>query len=161
MNDMERLVVATVLQKRLGRLTNSHDPDSLRSALDEDAKRNYLRTGAKSYDLQIAGSKVGSYSVRVTKPKTERRLVVDDPGKLLEWACDGHRDVLAVDPDRALDWVLDTGEVPPGCSMREVTEPGRVSGTTLRIDEDAVVGMCGGSLAAAATALLGKGEDDG
>jgi aspartyl-tRNA synthetase len=79
---MEQLAIEQALFSRLGEDVSTKNPDSLRSACDQQVVDNYRAMGAKSYDVHVNGSKVGTYSVRTSKEKPQEkknRLVIKDP----------------------------------------------------------------------------------
>lgn len=141
MNDSERLAIAQALYNHLGELVSTKDPDSLRAQADREYKALFEQTGAKSFDVRVNGSKVGTYSVKVSKakPAEERKeLVITDyvflgddvsemPAKvLLRYAMDTRADFA--------QWYLDhTGAVMEGCTIETIetpaTEPAYMGGT--------------------------------
>ena len=171
---VQQLAVAQAIYKAVGTVVSTKDPDSLRSACDREAVRRYEKEGVKSTDILIDGLKVGTYSVKVSKPKPKRkapRAWVDDWDEFTDWLTheeDGanwlrslieeHGDALAS------DILHETGEIAPGCVAQldycEPAEPARVTGTTLRVDTAAVAEAVGGQLGAGVTALLEGGADD-
>lgn len=163
MKDMERLAIASAIQKRVNEYMSAKDPDSLRGRADAEVLRMYDRTGARSYDLKVAGEKVGTYSVRLSKPKSRKVAVVDDPDAVAAYAMDNPDDLVRYLRERAGDvaqWLLeDSGTVADGA---EVTEQGggpERLGTTLRVDPAKVGDALHGQLPQAIAGLLDGGGE--
>lgn len=85
MTDLEKLTIAQALYKAIAAAVSTKDPDSLRGRMDVAAIRGYEATGAKGFDLRLAGRKVGTYSVRVSKPVHRTDLVVRDRAGFEGW----------------------------------------------------------------------------
>lgn len=88
LTDRERLTLAQAAQNVIGKIVSTKDPDSLRSKVDDEMLALYEDTGAKSFDLKLCNMKVGTYSVRVSKPIHRIDLVVNDREKLSRWCAD-------------------------------------------------------------------------
>ena len=169
MNDIERLAVAQALYKAVAGMVSTKDPDSLRARADADMLANYERMGMKSVDLRVNGEKVGTYSVKVSKPtgaaKTSR-LVVDDSEAAYRWAmtaaADEYEDWCIANIDRFCQYALDEfGEVADGAHVETDTaaaQPERATGTVLKVDVPKVAHALGGELPGAVAGLL-KGGD--
>lgn len=149
LTDAERLYVAQAVFKRVSEAVSTKDAGSLRSRCDEEMRRVYDETGFRSADAKLFGEKVGTYSVRLSKPvpaSTETRLVVEDPEAVLAWARDEATDERAEwereTAGEFAEWCLARyGEVPDGCRAEEAVheaEPARVTGTTLKVDPERV-----------------------
>lgn len=148
LSDMERLAIEQTLFKRVASDVKAGVPDNLRGRCDEAVRLLYEQTGAKSFDARVAGRKVGTYSVRVskaTKPKAREVVVVDDPAAVWAWAqanADDVRDYVLANAREFAEWFAKTtGEVVGGAHVEEVTEPARpesYAGTTYKVDEQAV-----------------------
>lgn len=144
LNDMERLFVGQALFKRLGEQMSTKDPDSLRGREDQLLAARYAASGAKSYDAVLLGRKVGTYSVKVSKqtPKaTETVFSVQSTPAATEWARQNPGEVADYVQDHLEDFLRYCweryGEIPDGCTVTEVdvpARPGRVTGTTLKVD---------------------------
>ena len=169
MNDIERLVIAQALLKTVTKYTSTKDPDSLRARADADMLANYERMGMKSVDLRINGEKVGTYSVKVSKPTpstTRTRLVVDDSEEAYRWAVrsatDEFEDWCIANIDRFCQYALDEfGEVADGAHVETDTmaaQPERATGTVLKVDVPKVAHTLGGELPVAVSGLLEGGE---
>lgn len=170
MNDIERLVIAQALLKTVTKYTSTRDPDSLRARADAEMLGNYERMGMKSVDLRVNGEKVGTYSVKVSKPtgaaKTSR-VVVDDSEAAYRWAmtaaADEYEDWCIANIDRFCAYALsEFGEVADGA--RVVTEetdaqPERATGTVLKVDPPKVAHALGVQLPYAVAGLLSGGDE--
>lgn len=163
MDDMERLAVASAIKKRVDEAMSTKDPDSLRGRADAEVLRMYDQTGAKSYDLKVSGEKVGTYSVRTSKPKARKVAVVDDPDMVAEFAYENTDDMMRYVREHAQEvaqWFLeDSGTIADGA---EVTEQGggpERLGTTLRVDPAKVGEALQGRLPQAIAGLLGEGSE--
>lgn len=159
--DARTLAIAQWAYKKFAGLVSTKDPDSLRSKADEEYRRLYEQTGAKSYDIKVAGDKVATYSLKVAKAKDEPRVIVEDEYMFLRWASESHLvgTVLKVD-QRALDkWFSDSGELPDGCTVVNVHTPEHVTGGTLRVDERKMDELYAhGLIAAPVRTMIGGGE---
>lgn len=170
MKEREKLFVAQAFLNAVGSMCDTKDPDSLRGRVSEEYVRMYEETGAKTFDAKLDGEKVGTFSVKVSKPTDSRErdeFVVADPDKFRRW-----KDFRAVAYNFAVehmqdvaDWAFGmTGELPDGCEMRKVIVAGKpggeVVGTTLRIDEGKVAEVMGAHLPEAAMLLLEGGKDE-
>lgn len=171
LTDVQRLAIAQAVFKAVSAVVSTKDGDSLRSECDRVLVDQYERTGAKSYDVPINGVKVGTYSVKVSKPKPKRkapRVWVDDGDEFAEWLAseDGAgwlRQLVEEHGDEiAFGVFYETGEIAPGCVAQpdycEPAEPARVTGTTLRVDADAVAEAMGPMLGESVIGLLGGAE---
>lgn len=85
MTEMESLIIAQALYKVLSSAVSTKDPDSLRGRIDARAIENYLSTGAKSFDLKLNGTKVGTFTVRLSKPVHRNGILVQDQEAYLAW----------------------------------------------------------------------------
>lgn len=160
LSEMQQLAVAQAVYKRMGSVVSTSG-DGLRAKVDEQVIGFYEATGAKSYDVKIAGQKVGTMGVTVSK-ETERTVFdLTDSDALDAWlATDEGVDAIgqwATDHLRQFvnDYVKDTGEIPPGVTPRTVVDPPRVKGTTLRVEPAKVARALRGELPAAVAGLLG------
>ena len=169
---MEQLAIEQALYNRLGADVSTKDPDSLRGMADEQVVANYRAMGAKSYDVNVNGARVGTYSVRMSRGKdaqTVRHFEVTDDAALDAWVrgddaqqfWDGyitsHRSEFA-------RWYFESmGELPDGCEMVAETipaQPSQVIGTTLRVDADKVSAAIAGYLPTTIAGILGGGTDE-
>lgn len=136
MTDIEKLAIAQWAYKKFAGLVSTKDPGSLRGQADEAYRGLYDQTGAKSYDIKIAGDKVGTYSLKVSKAKDEPRVIVEDGYMFARWVYENHLDHLLKVDQKALDKLFyDSGELPDGCTVINVHTTEHVSGGTLRVDE--------------------------
>jgi hypothetical protein len=166
LNSMEKLAVAQTLYSKVGEVVKTREPDNLRGEVDAEIRRLYETTGAKSFDVKLAGRKVGTYSVTVTKPTPEEHyeeLIVKDAHAYFAWAVENG---FVTVNQAAVDANFDaTGEVPDGCEIRRVSIPGTPGGeiksTTLKVDADAVKEALGPMLQEASAMLLEGGYVEG
>lgn len=146
-SDIEKLIVAQAVYKIVSEEVSTKDPDNLRGRVDAHYREKFEQDGGKSYDLNLFGKKVGTYSVSVTKPKKQRVLNVVDPVAFMAWCEDN--DCIITEPDiakanRHFDY---TGELPAGCSMVTVEDDGgKFKHGTLRINAASVNDALGGTL---------------
>lgn len=169
MNDIERLAVAQAMYKAVAGMVSTRDPDSLRARADADMLENYERMGMKSVDLRVNGEKVGTYSVKVSKPtgaaKTSR-VVVDDSEAAYRWAMtaatDEYEDWCIANIDRFCEYALsEFGEVADGAHVvteETAAQPERATGTVLKVDPPKVAHALGVQLPYAVAGLLSGGN---
>lgn len=160
MTDIEKLAIAQWAYKKFAGLVSTKDADSLRGQADEAYKELYEQTGAKSYDIKVAGDKVGTYSLKVAKAKDEPRVIVEDEYMFARWVYENHLGHLLKVDQKALDKLFyDSGELPDGCTVVNVHTPEHVSGGTLRIDERKMDELYAhGLIAAPVRTMIGGGE---
>lgn len=170
LSDIERLVIAQALLKTVTKYTSTRDPDSLRARADADMLGNYERMGMKSVDLRVNGEKVGTYSVKVSKPtgaaKTSR-MVVDDSEAAYRWAvtaaADEFEDWCIANIDRFCEYALsEFGEVADGAHVETEeagAQPERATGTVLKVDPPKVAHALGAQLPFAVAGLLAGGDE--
>ena len=152
LSDQEKLALAQAFYKAAGELVSTKNPDGLRAAVDEKYVQMYMDTGAKSFDVKLNGSKVGTYSIKVKKAESGARLSVEDQPALLEWAIENG--CATVDMKKVEQLFAETGEVPDGCRVLTYERPERVDGTTLRIETEKVAEALGARLPEAMQQLL-------
>ncbi|MBR3226856.1 MAG: hypothetical protein IKF78_16200 [Atopobiaceae bacterium] len=128
----------------LGKVVSTKDPDSLRSWCDEEARLRYEMQGVKSWEINLGGCIVGTYTVARTKEKPEqtvKRMRVNGSDAirwLMEDAPENYFEQLAEFAQKlAEDYMLLEGEIIPGAKMVEETipaEPSRYKNTVLKVD---------------------------
>lgn len=150
LNEEQQLAVAQALYKRVGEMVSTKNPDSLRNAVDAKYKQLYIDTGAKSFDVNIDGQKVGTYSLRFAKNKpseTVRTFEINDFTALAKWFSDDVDEVeymrfAALSLKDFAEWYFgDTGELPGGCEIVESVTPetgGEYLGGVLKIDMESM-----------------------
>lgn len=165
LSTVEKLAVAQAFYNAVGKMVNTKDPSNLRGEANAFYEGEYGRTGAKSFDVKLLGSKVGTYSITVSKPKkSEKRveLEVVDEDELFNWADENGFVSWTVDIDAVNENFRDYGEVPPGCKAVEVVTPaedgGRITRTTLKVDAESVIDALGPRLEGVSTMLLEGAE---
>ena len=165
---IKKLAVAQALFKSVKEMVKTGDEFNLRGEVDcimaeRFAQARKIGLAPKSFDIEIDGEKVGTYSITTTKPKPEEthmELRIDSRPELVEWALSlGYFDI---DMNAVQGHFERTGEVPAGCELVPVTTPavegGKISRTTLRIDTEAVSYSLGDDIGAVTRALLGEGD---
>ena len=169
MTDMERLAIAQAVYKAVASAVSTKDQDSLRARADADMLENYERMGIKSVDLRINGEKVGTYSVKVSKPTSaakSSRVVVDDSEAAYKWAMtaakDEYNDWCIANIDRFCEYALsEFGEVADGAHVvtdETEAQPERATGTVLKVDPPKVAHALGTQLPQAVAGFLTGGE---
>jgi hypothetical protein len=169
MSDVERLAVATALEKALHSIVNPHGADghgaeNSRTRVDDKLRRMYEEDGVTQLHAKLNGQKVGTISARISKPTSEQVPVIDSIHDFRQW-CHANADdlidgLLAQNPTGLVDTVLNaTGELPDGVVMRDNSRPSRFTGTTVRIDPQKVVDALGPELTGTVTKLLTDGDD--
>lgn len=165
---IKQLALAQALYKNVSAMVKTGNEFNLRGEVDaimaeRFAQAKKLGIAPKSFDIEIDGEKVGTYSITTTKAEPAKESIdlrVEDNGELLRWAIE-HGYVL-VDMKAVEQHFNDSGEVPSGCLAVPVTTPavqgGRISKTTLRIDPEKVEYSLGASLGEMTSYLLGCGE---
>ena len=162
---MEQLAIEQAIYKTIAADVSTKG-DSLRNAIDGAIIEQYQRSGAKSYDVKVNGEKVGSYSVRLSKDKTEKVPRIEDADAFQRWLTDAENmpqivSYIRDDDYRFLDWLIKSlGVVPDGVEVMDVThEGGDVMGTTFRVDEHKVANALGNALPEAIAGLLGDSDE--
>ncbi len=164
---LERLAVAQALYKELAKVVSTKDPRSVRSSIDAELKADYERDGTDRKRIVINGVEVGTLSAKIAKPSKERRFEVTDweafekwiftdDVELVKWFCN----YVGAHPREFAKWYFEqTGEIPDGCDLVEMTHPGgQWMGTTLRgCDIEKVGEAAGVRLASEVVALLEGG----
>ena len=163
MNNMEKLALSTALEKALKDMNNPKNPDSLRYQMDEKLKEDYCEDGTDRRKVMINGQPVGTYSLTFTKEVDGLEPVVDNYDLFAEWFSLPenlgylHQLVNKCLKD-ALSIATSQGELPDGVVMRQVTEPPRVKGTTLRVDKEKLQKALGNQLESSVMGLLAAGD---
>lgn len=148
-----KLAVAQAVYKLAAEQVSTKEPGNLRSEVDAHYRELFEQTGAKSFEIRIGEEKVGTYSVKVTKPKKQTVCDCYNPSAYRAW-CEEHGFVKTViDEDAAHAHFLETGEVPDGCNVSQVETPGgQYADGSIRVDVPAVNRALGGEVS---IALLG------
>lgn len=162
---LEKLAIGTALKQRIDDVIGTKNPGNVRAIADEELVQRFERTGDQTIDVMLNSGKVGTFSVMLNKPVPEKRrqvLEVDDANALYAWADAGG--FLEVDMDAVQEHFAMSGEVPDGCKVREVVEPGSpggtVKGTRLKVDSDSVIDALGGYIAPGVAGLLDEAMED-
>lgn len=164
---VRRMALAQALYKTIKEQVGTGDETNLRGRFDalmadrfEQARK--LGLAPKSFDVEIDGEKVGTYSITLAEPtpaRTEMHLVTENRTKLLAWAVE--RGYATVDAKAVERHFAETGEVPDGCAVKPVHYPAKVGGikkTALRVDPEAVAYSLGASIGDSVAWLLEGGE---
>lgn len=161
---IKNLAVAQALYKVVKERVGTGDPYNLRGEVDAIMRERFeqarkLGIAPKSFDIEIDGEKVGTYSITTSKPKpaeTRMELQVGSKAELTKWAYE--RGFVSVDLKAVQAYFEDTGEVPDGCEIAPVTVPadkgGKITRTALKIDPVKVSCSLGAQLGDAAKFLL-------
>lgn len=143
---IEQLAVAQAVYKLAAAQVSTKEPGNLRDEVDGHFREAFESTGAKSFDVPIAGQRVGTYSVKLTKPKEDTVMTIVDRDAFEDWCRENGCVREVFDEERAFGTFLSTGELPGGCHVTKVTSPGgEFSGGTLRIDPEKVNDALGGA----------------
>lgn len=154
--DLERLALAQALYKKVGEYVSTKG-SSLRSAADANLMEMFEDDGIDRQRIRINGVEVGTLGISFTKEHTERKMVVDDEGELVEYALDDVAGLTAFLCDNAqalADWYMQEGTVPDGCHVHLRGVPKEPKGTVLRVDPDKVAKAYGMNLPDAVYGLL-------
>ena len=147
MNDIQRLCVAQALYKAIASAVKTRTPGNLRAVLDDDLRRLYEQTGAKSFDIKDDyGTKIATASSTV-----KGGWEVTDPDAFDAW----RRESGFLADRQVIDWGVLTDEqeeaverfalsICPGAAVKVQTEvedwTGAVSRSgALAIDSDGCV----------------------
>lgn len=165
---IKRLAVAQALYKQIASEVKTGNEFNLRGQVDQIMRERFdqarkMGMAPKSFDIQIDGEAVGTYSITTSKPEpaTERvELRVADEEALLRWAVENG--CWKVDMEAVNAMFETSGEIPPGCEPERIVTPastgGKITRTTLRIDPEKVVYSLGAQLGDVAKYLLEGGE---
>lgn len=170
MNDIERLAFVQALYNECGKMVNTKDPDSLRSQVDWEYKDKYDDTGAKSFDIEINGEQVGTYSIRFSKEKPATItpvFEVNDYVSLGNWIGDAPYETVRAFLDahnrEFAEYVFhETGELADGCNIAEIrTLPQKKEyiGGLLKVDSEKVANALKAELPPVVYGLLGGGDE--
>ncbi len=133
----------------------------IRDEVDEETIELYLSSEVTQRTVTLNGQKVGTISVRLTEPKQGKEPTIESAEEFAEWmrTSDGGLDtikrLIAVKPDLMLEAATADGELPDGCVMVERCEPGRIAGTTLRVQKQKVIDALGAQLDSGIRGVLG------
>ena len=161
---IKNLAIAQALFKVIKEEVGTDNPHNLRGEVDAIMRERFnkareLGIAPKSFDVEIDGEKVGTYSITTSKPKpaeTRMEIQVDSNAALLEWALEhGYANV---DMKAVQSHFDSTGEIPGGCEIIPVDIPadkgGSITRTTLKIDPKKVSYSLGAQLGDVAKYLL-------
>lgn len=133
---------------RIGKAISTKNPDSPRSACDDEMRLRYELSGVRSIDVKIGDAVVGRFSAVVAKEEPEKRYrkVRIPPEAAMEWILgdemrDSHYFSKLMDEAVKLaeDYMLIEGEQIPGSEVVDAVEPakpGYFKNTMLKVDRD-------------------------
>ncbi len=144
-NNVQKLAIAQAFYNAAVKMVSTKDPKSLRSQADEYFAEQYFKTGSKSFDINLNGETVGTYSIKFSKPteeKTVSELVIDDYVEVAKWSKQLSDDELRLIVESNLEWLANQvfksyGEVPMGCHVRRTVIPAKgkeYAGGMLKVD---------------------------
>lgn len=149
MERIDAIIAAQAVYSELGKRLKTNDPHNARGELDAHFSAQRKATGARSFDLVVNGEEVGSYTFPKRKEKTVTRIDVDDVPAYRVW-CESNGLMELPSAERVLRWIEETGELPDGARVAEVTEGGGTAERgTLRVSFDKVRKAIGGDFAPA------------
>lgn len=156
-DEVTQFIVAQALYKAIAEKVKTGKAHNMRGRIDAHfaelwEKTRAMGAPAKSFDLEINGTKVGTYSITAAAAEPahdERRIVTTDDAALLRWCME--RGFVQVDRAKVEDWINDTGELPDGMDAETVhvdARPARIARTTVRIPKpfDALYALGEGNL---------------
>lgn len=157
MKSIEKLAVAQAVYKRIAKHVKTGCPDNLRGEVDAHFMDLYRETGAKSFDIKLGDTSVGSYSIAKKKPKPFMEIDWDKSDEdFMDWAYEN--DAILIDDDAIRRYIRETGEIPPSVTVREYDTDERLT-PTLRIDDYKVEEALKGMLPETVAGLL-EADDD-
>lgn len=164
---IKRLALAQALFKNVKSMVNTKDEFNLRGQVDaimaeRFAKAKEIGLSPRSFDVEIDGEKVGTYSISTTQAspaETRIELRCENRQRLLAWAVE--HGCVTTDMEAVERHFEVTGELPDGCTAVPVEVPakagGKIARTSLRIDPEKVEHALGDGLGDATRYLL-EGE---
>lgn len=176
LNDEELLAFVEALKLECKKLTDQSDPGSLRSIVDTQKRKAYENDPSgeakKTSPLVIGYDTVGYHQLKYSKPKmreTTYQVQVEDYVALAKWLIDSVAEkyvkkYVESDLKKFAVWYFnETGEMPDGCYMSEITtmeQPPEFIGTAIKINPDDVLKAMAKKLPEAKPLLklLGGGE---
>jgi hypothetical protein len=168
-NPIERLAIEQAVYNVIGADLKTGVPDNLRSEVNGFYLDMYERTGATGFEVRVNGQKVGTYGFAKVKGKPERTVQefqVTDMQALRCWDDDAFHEYVAKFFDQhlaelAIQYAQETGELPDGVELVEVTTPAVPDGIrpngTLRVKPERVAAALGNALPATIAGLLEGG----
>lgn len=169
LSPIEKLAVAQALFKSVKEQVETKNEYNLRGQVDAIYSETYeelRKHGAAptSFDVEINGQKVGTYSITPTKATEERsevELVIEDNDAFMAWASERGFAKMQADMKAVYRYFDETGDIPEGAKPVDVVIPaidgGGIKSTTLRVNPEKVARAMGPQLEPAVYALL-EGE---
>lgn len=165
-SDVERLLVAQAMFKKLSDVVSTKNRTSLRGMIDAEYKKEYEHSGGKQYSMRFRGEKVATYTVKESQPSTKTVYDLDDWDVFEAWARsdDGFEMLMSFaveDPQKFMKYVLEnTGEIPGGVVPRTVEDHGgEYAGSAIsQLNADRVLELARGDavLPSPISGLLGR-----
>lgn len=173
MNEIEQLAIEQALYNIIGADLKTGNPDNLRGRVNQVFLAYNEQTHGRSYDVQLNGESVGTYTFPKTKAepaKTVTTIEVVDYAMLRAYEDDNWLDwqgrwVMEHIGELAREYVEQTGEVLPGVDVRVEEIPAKPAGIrpngTLRVQPQKVADALGNQLGTAVRGLLegARGSD--
>lgn len=155
MNNLEKLALCTAMEKGIKATIKE-----LRESEDEAMYELFKESGVDRRQIIINGEKVGTQSVTFTKEANGIEPYIEDYQAFIAWlqteqGYDTLRYAVNEKPGLFTYYLEQSGEVGDGINMREVHEPAKIKGTTVRVDRDKVFNAFGKELPSAVAGLLG------
>lgn len=166
MNEIEQLAIMQALYNVIGGEVKTGNPDNLRGRVNDIYRGYYEQSHGKSYDVQLNGESVGTYTFPKTKAepaKTVTTIEVVDYAMLRAYEDDNWLDWIGrwtVEHigELAREYVEQTGEVLPGVDVRVEEIPAKPAGIrpngTLRVYPEKVAQAMGNQLGETVRGLL-------
>jgi hypothetical protein len=169
LDEVTQFIVAQALYKAIAEKVKTGKKGNMRGRIDAHfaelwEKTRAMGAPAKSFDLEVNGTKVGTYSITAAAAEPEHdenRIVTTDEEALLRWCME--RGFIQVDRAKVENWINDTGELPDGIGTERVhveAKPARISRTTVRIPKpfEALYALGEGHLEQSVLELMEGGE---
>ena len=149
LSPIEKLAVAQAIYKIAAEAVKTKTPTNLRGEVDAIMADKFDRAKSiglspRSFDVELFGKKVGTYSITLTEsvPSSEKvELKVTDGDAYEKWALENR--CYTIDKNACIRHFIDTGELPDGCMPETVIVPevlgGTIKSTALRIDAGKVL----------------------
>ena len=149
MQRLDAIIAAQAIYSELGKRLKTNDPLNARGELDAHFAALRESSGARSFDLTVNGEEVGTYTFSKSKEKTVPQLDITDMHAFYSW-CDENGLLQLPKAETVRQWITETGELPDGAVVAEVTEGGQTAKRgTMRVDFDKVRHAVGGDFAPA------------
>ena len=170
LTDMEQLAIKQSLYKTLADDISTSKRGNLRSRVDETYKEYYRLSGGKTYNVNVNGMKVGTFSVVAKDAESKAEVYIIDRVAFGDWVRDD--DSVA---NAAIEWMLAdtkraeafakylvelTGVMPEGCEAYVSNGEPKLTTRFSKLDPQKVASALGNALPSTIAGLLG-GDTDG